>query len=207
MSAWQIVLKSSLVLIWALIAWSATLFPQAKWPPLEHCNWCMPGGCALSSGCRDHRGREVRGPASVWLPCGCWVCCGQSGVWVRLVLLVGAGGSRLSPFWPSSIGKWNGTTSNLSKRPPAFHGHLSDAASLFLAHSHSLCTCLFVLNGHLSYAAFNFWYQEDCFRQNDWTRNSIAITRAPLFVSEMKIHVVVLTTTTWWWWWWWWWWW
>jgi hypothetical protein len=28
----------------------------------------MPGGCALPSGCRGHRGRGVRGPASVWLP-------------------------------------------------------------------------------------------------------------------------------------------
>jgi hypothetical protein len=32
------------------------------------CIWGMPGGCALSPGSRDHRGRGVRGPASVGLP-------------------------------------------------------------------------------------------------------------------------------------------
>jgi hypothetical protein len=30
-----------------------------------HCIWGIPGGCALSSAYRDHRGRGVRGPASV----------------------------------------------------------------------------------------------------------------------------------------------
>jgi hypothetical protein len=93
---------SSPVLVWARRAWSAALFPQARWLPLELCTWGMPGGCALPSGCQGHRGRGVRGPASVWLPCGGWVCCGQSEVWVgRLVLRVGAGGSHLSLFWPS----------------------------------------------------------------------------------------------------------
>jgi hypothetical protein len=60
-SAWQIVLSSPVV-VWAHTAWSAALFPQARWLPLELCTVGVPGGCALPSGCRVRLGY-----AGVWI--------------------------------------------------------------------------------------------------------------------------------------------